>query len=121
MQFKIKFYADESVEKRIVITLREKYSVVSVDETMKGASDSLVLKRSEESKTVLITADKDFGELVYNGQQLHSGIVLYRLHGLPINAKVAVIIAAIDKYGPDLLHSFTVVTPQNIRIRKRQP
>ena len=31
MQSKISFYADESVEKSIVIALREKYSVVSIE------------------------------------------------------------------------------------------
>ena len=120
MQAELKFLADESVEKRIVVALREKWKVVFVDEIMKGADDDSVLQNAEGLKTILITADKDFGELVYHGQRLHSGVVLYRLHGLPIEEKISLLTAAIDKYGNELLHSFTVVTLQNVRIRKQR-
>ena len=87
---------------------------------MKGATDDLVLQSSEASKTVLLTADKDFGELVHQKQQLHAGILLYRLHGFPINEKISIIKAAIEKYESELLYSFTVVTSLNVRIRKRE-
>ena len=81
MQPEITFFADESVEKSIVLALREKYKVLAVDEIMKGANDDLVLQNAESLNSILLTADKDFGELVYHGQLLHSGVVLYRLHG----------------------------------------
>ena len=41
-----------------------------------------MLLRSRESDSVLLTADKDFGELVFRQRLLHSGIVLIRLAGL---------------------------------------
>jgi predicted nuclease of predicted toxin-antitoxin system len=119
MPSEMKFFADESVERRLVTALRKKYEVFSADEIMKGAKDDLVLQQAEASKTILVTADKDFGELIYSGQQRHSGVVLYRLHGLPIEEKISIITAAIDKYGPELQDSFTVITSQNIRLRKR--
>jgi predicted nuclease of predicted toxin-antitoxin system len=121
MQEEVRFFADESVERRIVAALRAKYSVVYVDEIMKGADDDTVLQNAEEQKAILITADKDFGELVHHGQRLHSGIILYRLHGLAIEEKIRIIMAAIATYGSELSQSFTVITQQNIRIRKRQP
>lgn len=118
MQTELKFFADESVERRIVVALRERWEVVFVDEIMKGADDKSVLQNAETLKAVLVTADKDFGALVYQGQKIHSGIVFYRLHGLPIEEKISLLSAAIDQYGVELLHSFTVVTPQTVRIRK---
>lgn len=119
MPLHLKFSADESVEKRIVVALREKHEVIFVDETMKGAEDALVLEKAEEMKTVLLTANKDFGELVYHWQLHHAGIILYRLHGLPIEEKISVIMTAIEKYGIELLNSFTVITVRNVRIRKQ--
>lgn len=115
----LKFAADESVESGIVWALREKYEVLYVDETMKGAHDDVVLQKAETLNLILITADKDFGELVYHRQMFHAGLILYRLHGLPTTKKVQVIRTAIDKYGDELLHAFTVITEKNIRIRKK--
>lgn len=118
MQQEVKFVADESVERRMVLALREKFEVEYIDETMKGATDESVLQNTEIQKRVLITADKDFGELIYHWQQLHSGVVLYRLHGLPIEEKILLVSSALEKYGVQLLNSFTVIQPSNIRIRK---
>lgn len=119
MQPVLAFFADESVEKRIVEALRKNHTVHGGDEITKGAADASVLENAERLKTILLTADKDFGELVYQRQQLHSGIVLYRLHGLPIEEKILLITTSVEKYGTELQHSFTVITPQNIRIRKQ--
>ena len=72
-------------------------------------------------KTVLLTADKDFGELVYQKRRLHSGILLYRLHGLAIEEKILLIVTVIDMYELELLCSFTVITPRSTKIRKQKP
>jgi predicted nuclease of predicted toxin-antitoxin system len=65
MKFSLAFFADESVEKRIVEALRKNYTVHCGDELLKGAADAYVLENAEMLKTILLTADKDFGELVY--------------------------------------------------------
>ena len=121
MQSVLKFVADESVAKRIVLAMREKYEVFYIEEVMKGVNDDIVLQNAEVQKRILVTEDKDFGELVYKWQMVHSGIVLYRLHGLPIEEKISLILSAIEKYGVELLNSITVITPQNIRISKQKP
>jgi predicted nuclease of predicted toxin-antitoxin system len=119
MNPELAFIADESVEKRIVLAIRKNHKVEYVAETMKGADDELVLQNAEEQKRILITADKDFGELVYHWQQVHAGIILYRLQGLSIQEKISLVKGTIDKYGVDLLNAFTVISPRNIRIRKQ--
>lgn len=121
MHSELKFFADESVERRIVLALRKQHDVDYVAESMKGAKDESVLENAEVVKRILLTADKDFGELVYYRQQLHSGVVLYRLHGLPIEEKISLILSAIERYDIELSNSFTVIQPNNIRIRKQQP
>ena len=58
------------------------YNVFSIAESAPGITDEDVLNRARSGQSVLLTADKDFGELVYRQQRLHTGIVLLRLTGL---------------------------------------
>jgi predicted nuclease of predicted toxin-antitoxin system len=59
------FLADEGVDRQIVERLRhDGHGVAYVAEMSPGIMDEVVLKQSRDSASVLITADKDFGELV---------------------------------------------------------
>ena len=44
-----------------------------------GLDDSDVLSLAVEDDRILITADKDFGEMVFRERRLHKGIILLRL------------------------------------------
>lgn len=68
---------------------------------------------------MLVTADKDFGELVFRQGRLHSGIILVRLHGLDPSEKGRVTVAAIAEHGSELEQAFAVLEQGRIRIRKR--
>jgi Domain of unknown function (DUF5615) len=50
--------------------------VLYIAELDPGIDDDTVLAKSRESRAVLLTADKDFGELVFRQHLLHSGVVL---------------------------------------------
>ena len=57
---------DESVDKQIVDRLREQaHDVLSIAELEPGLDDETVLLRGRQANAVLLTADKDFGELVF--------------------------------------------------------
>lgn len=59
--------ADESVDFGIIKALRNKnYLIYSVLENNSGVSDETVLNISNENKCLLLTEDKDFGELVHS-------------------------------------------------------
>jgi predicted nuclease of predicted toxin-antitoxin system len=113
------FIADEGVEKEIVVTLRQDYDVLYVAESMQGANDDMILEQANNTGRILVTLDKDFGELVFRLQQLHTGVVLCRLQGLTIEEKCLLVKNTINNYESELLHSFTVIQPKNIRIRKK--
>jgi len=85
----MKILADESVDKQIVEQLRKDgHEVDYVAESTPGISDPEVLNRANELNALLVTADKDFGELVF--QQLwasSTGIVLLRLSGMSAEMK----------------------------------
>ncbi|MBL8214718.1 MAG: DUF5615 family PIN-like protein [Bryobacterales bacterium] len=75
--------ADESVDGQMVTMLRSAgHAVVFIAELDPGIDDEEVPRRSLEAGAVLLTADKDFGELVYRKGLRYSGIVLLRLTGL---------------------------------------
>lgn len=58
--------ADEGVERAIVDRLRQGgHGVMYVAEMEPGIDDDIVLDRANKQNAILITADKDFGELVF--------------------------------------------------------
>ncbi len=60
----MRIVAGENVDKQIVDCLREHgYSVTSIVEMDPGIDDEAVLAASRQEGALLITADKDFGEL----------------------------------------------------------
>ncbi len=85
--------ADESVERQIVERLRQDgYEVLYIAETEPSITDDLVLERANKRSALLLTADKDFGELVFREGRLSSGgVVLIRLAGLSADRKAEIV------------------------------
>lgn len=110
--------ADEGVDRGIVARLRaDGHEVLYVAEIEPGISDSIVLERAREKSAVLITSDKDFGELVFRQGRVSDGVVLLRLAGLSAAAKSTFVSEALSTYGQEIRGAFTVVSPGSVRIR----
>jgi predicted nuclease of predicted toxin-antitoxin system len=77
----MKFLADENFPRPALLVLRAAgRDVRSVAEESPGFSDEEVAELCEQDQRVLLTFDKDFGELVFRrGLQAGSAIVLFRL------------------------------------------
>ena len=115
----MKLMADEGVDKPIVNALRSAgFDVVYVLETNQGADDDYILKTANDQKRILLTQDKDFGELVFRLKFAHFGVVLIRLNGYSADDKALIITKAFLKYHFELINCFTVIQPNAIRIRK---
>ncbi len=83
-----------------------------------GISDDIVLAMSNRETTLLLTADKDFGEIVFR-QRLHThGIVLIRLAGLSPSRKAEIVASAINQHATELPRAFAVIAPGVFRIRR---
>jgi predicted nuclease of predicted toxin-antitoxin system len=65
-----------------------------------------------------LTADKDFGELVFRQQRLSPGIILIRLAGMPANEKASLVAGVVKDHEAELAQAFTVLTPKTVRIRR---
>ena len=113
------FLADEGVDFPIVLGLRSTgHNVVSILEKFPGVEDDFVLELANRENRILITLDKDFGELVFRLQKAHQGILLLRLEELSSEAKAKILSRVIDQHGKELLNAFTVVREDYVRIRK---
>lgn len=113
--------ADESVDQQIVERLRrEGYEVLYVAEMEPSIPDDLVLQRANENQALLLTEDKDFGELVYRRGLIHIGVILARLAGLSSQAKALVVATALAERANEMFNAFSVISPGMIRIRPKQ-
>ncbi len=113
----MKFIADEGVDAQIVNKLREEHDVLYVVEFNAEASDNDILNFANHEDRILITRDKDFGELVFRMKKIHSGIILNRLFQFDSDKKAKIVIEVVNKYKEELLGSYTVIQPGRVRIR----
>jgi predicted nuclease of predicted toxin-antitoxin system len=116
----MKLLTDESVDRQIVERLRQDgHDVLYVAEMDPGISDDAVLISANNTGALLLTADKDFGELVFRRQQINAGVLLIRLAGLSLHSKAELVVAAVRDHENRLPGAFSVLSPGMIRIRQQ--
>jgi predicted nuclease of predicted toxin-antitoxin system len=114
------FVADESCAGPVIRALREAgHDLVAIAEVAKDATDEQVLELAVKQKRVLITEDRDFGELVYARGRSSAGIVLVRFHSRARGAKAATVVDAVARLDSRLRDAFSVVEPGRVRISSR--
>ena len=114
----MKLLADENVDRPIVERLRQSgYQVKAIAEIAPGATDEEVLSIALRERAVLLTADKDFGEIVFHQRKTLQGVILIRLSGLPPSQKAEVVAMALERHGAKMEQAFTVITPKAVRVR----
>ena len=114
----MKFIVDESTGTAVVEYLRSAgHDVLAVAEVAPQATDDDILIRAASEGRILVTNDKDFGELVFRSGQAHGGVVLLRLHNESAASRVEVVKAVLEQYASRLKGNFTVATEGAVRIR----
>jgi predicted nuclease of predicted toxin-antitoxin system len=115
----MKWVADESVDRPIVERLRaDGHEVWYVAEAQPGIPDQDVLRHANEQGATLLTADKDFGELVFRRRLISNGVLLLRLAGLSNDTKAEIVSGIVRQHASELPACFTVAAPGLLRIRK---
>ena len=82
------------------------HEVFSVFDEARGISDEEVLNKAVYENRILITVDKDFGEMIYRERREHCGVILLRLSDERALNKVRVIsqlLEIIVKSSPSIL------------------
>ena len=115
------FYCDEGVDRQMVERLRaDGYDTRYVAELDPGISDEEVLRGANELGAILITMDKDFGELVYRLGRITSGLLLVRLHGHTPAERAEAVSVVVRDHGVELPGAFSVLSPSRLRIRRER-
>jgi len=114
----LRFVVDESTGRAVADFLRASgCDVVGVSETMPEADDADILSLAVREDRIVVTNDKDFGELVFRSGKRHAGILLFRLEDESAANRVQMARITLERHGRQLAGCFTVVTEKTIRIR----
>jgi predicted nuclease of predicted toxin-antitoxin system len=93
------------------------HDVVSVRDRDARMADVDILAWAVAESRLVVTMDKDFGELVYHAGQPHSGVLLLRLEDARIPEKERVTLEIFTRYGDQLPGRFAVYQDGRLRIR----
>lgn len=116
------FLADENFPRPALEALRKAgWDVLSVAEEFPGISDEEVAALCADQQRILLTFDKDFGELVFRRElSVGSGVVLFRLTPESPEDAAALALGLIESLT-DLRGLFCLVTRDRIRVRPLKP
>jgi predicted nuclease of predicted toxin-antitoxin system len=94
------------------------HDVVWTGDWTADPGDSAILKRAYEEGRVLVTLDKDFGELAVVFRQAHTGII--RMHKVSARRQAGMVEKILAAHV-DELKSGAIVSVNEYRIRVRRP
>jgi predicted nuclease of predicted toxin-antitoxin system len=114
----MRLLVNENVTRTVIDELRHLgYDVVSVKESFPAEKDDVILAYAQDERRIVVTHDKDFGELAFRSRLPAScGVILFRLSGTNPDADNRRIIDVIESRS-DWIGHFSVVTEDRIRMR----
>lgn len=114
----MKFFANENIPVASVKKLRQAgFDVVSVFEECPGETDIKILKKAFLESLVIITFDRDYGELIYKNKQLPPAGIIY-LRFIPSHPEYAAdMLQRLFKSSIQIVGKFTVLETDKVRQR----
>jgi predicted nuclease of predicted toxin-antitoxin system len=115
----VKFLVDLCAGHRLAEWLKQRgHDVVESREKSAVLADRAILDWAVQEERILVTMDKDFGELIFLEGKGHCGLV--RLPDVPVERRIALMGKILVDHGNDLLAQ-AVVTVRGERIRISRP
>ena len=113
----MRFLVDECTGSKVAEFLRgENHDVFSVFDEARGMTDDEVLTKAANENWILITNDKDFGEMIFRTRRQHHGIIFLRLDDERVANKIKVLEQLLENYAEKLPEQFVTVTETKVRI-----
>lgn len=113
------FLANENFPRPSTVLLREAGIIVhSIQEDFPGISDKQVLEKASKGNQIILTFDKDYGELIFRHQiKEPPAVIFFREKGnSPLHAG-KVLLSLIQTNELHFKNTFTVIEKENIRQR----
>jgi predicted nuclease of predicted toxin-antitoxin system len=118
MNESLKFLVDVSVGMGVHNWLKQGgFDSVAVRDVDASMPDVDILAWAKREQRVVVTMDKDFGELVFHSGESHAGVLLLRLEDAKSDEKVRIVEEIITNYGDQLVDHFAVYQDGRLRIR----
>lgn len=113
----MRILANENFPRDAVVALRQRgHDVAWIRTDAPGSSDKQVLARAQAEDRILITFDKDFGELAFRARlPASSGIILFRI-STPSSTYIAQVATAVLDSRTDWAGHFAVTEDDRIRM-----
>jgi predicted nuclease of predicted toxin-antitoxin system len=112
----MKILADVNIEKPIVdYTVGIGFDVKWIPDYNCMLPDDNLLTMANTESRVLMTNDKDFGELVFRQNKITTGIILVRMKGASSEKKVKAIKKLFKNYPSKIYNHFVVVAENKMR------
>lgn len=116
----MQFLVDENLGTGIVRFLDSlNHSTQHIIGKLSGLPDIDILKLAFKQRFVVLTTDKDFGEMVFKDEQSHCGIIFFRLKDQTTENTILALEYALSKYGLSCKEKFIVVTEKNGQFKTR--
>ena len=113
---RLRFLADINVERGIIELLRNLgFEVQWVANLDKFMEDEQVLKLAAKESRILLTNDKDFGQLVFRQKKEVGGVILFRVKGQDTGLKEHLLKKLLEGHKDKLKGYFVVVTEDKFR------
>lgn len=113
----MRFLVDECTGPLVAQWLQKlHHDVFSVYDEARGLDDERIIEKANQENYILITNDKDFGELIFRMGKPHKGIILLRLKDERSKNKIAALERVLGLYSDKLHDNFTVVTEKTVRV-----
>jgi predicted nuclease of predicted toxin-antitoxin system len=114
----MKLFLDTCVSGHAFFELRSAgHDLVWSGEWPEDPGDEAILERAHREGRILVTLDKDFGELAVVYEKPHSGII--RLVNFRVIHQATVCMRILDQYGEDLQRG-AIITAEHGRLRIRE-
>lgn len=112
----MRFLADESCDFSVVRALRSaKHDVVAISEVLPRAVDDDVREKAVSDERILITEDKDFGQLVYASMRRTGGVIFIRFPARARRQLADAVVDLVRQRSQRLVGNFTVIQPGRVR------
>lgn len=116
---KLKFLVDIGVGKQLENWLHGRgYDTKTVRDIDPKAEDEFILKAAAAESRMVVTMDKDFGELVFRSRRSHAGVLVLRLEDAKGSEKVEVMKAILNEHEDKLAGKFCVFQTGRLRISR---
>ncbi len=113
----MRFLVDECTGSKVALWLRgENHEVFSVFDEARGMTDDEVLTKASDENWILLTNDKDFGEMIFRERRVHHGIIFMRLDDERAANKIQILEKLLENYAEKLPEQFVTVTETRVRI-----